>query len=108
MTCPCLKCYFCGEHLIIDETIFCNYHDINVYHHFSSSTLQKVNFGFKSKDKKYEVKIYLDINRFLVNRIVYSSRWDGEMSEDFIQMDIIPEFTPENIQDKIKTWNLFS
>jgi hypothetical protein len=106
MTIPCLKCYFCKAYLIIDDSIFCGKHEIPIYHNFKESILERVIFETKIKNKKYEAIVYVDVNRFVVNEIRW--KWGGEASDNVVRMNTIPKFTPENLQDKMKTWTVFS
>jgi hypothetical protein len=108
MTCQCLKCYFCGKHLTVDASIFCDKHPETVFHGFSKSVLDRVHYRFQIGYKKYELAIYFGPKRLIIDRVEWDFAFDGEMNRDFIKFDCIPEFTPENLPDKIKTWTVFS
>ena len=107
-----MNCHFCNTKLSKvspqDETFVCNNHKMTV-HHYYTSDCEDLEFiymtAYVSKPKLLEVTLFLYIREqksclSITNR----KRYDDKM----VHFDNLVKWTPENFEDRFKTYQLFS
>ena len=87
------KCYYCQSPISVSDN--CDYHSVIVLHQFSNKDKLK---GIALATNKYEVYLNFEDQKCEI----YTS---GRL---LLQLKTLPNFTPENMIDKIKTYVIFS
>lgn len=110
-----MKCKFCSQELptiISPKSVvmkaFCREHDFEIKYYWYDFEDPNVSieyyFRFWVNGKRWEASYYIssDFDNFTIKSL------DGEYMPDLVNLDFIPNITPENILDKFPTLVNFS
>lgn len=103
------KCYFCQSDIIISRSIknmceiwVCDRHPMKIYHYHNKLGNQEIYL--------YWIEFY--INNFSIccdlikNNMLILLKPNGMFKKVIMELSPIPKFTPENIINRIKIWQM--
>lgn len=106
------KCIYCQKECrydFINKYFICENHPIKIHYIFEHNDDEKgyhlEYFTFQSKYSKnnFNAKFYPKLNKFSL----YQQFSNESLMKEVLTLDFLPELTPDNILDKIKTYLTF-